>query len=61
MRFSSVEFCELGQWVTVPEWEEGGLVLVKKTFVGPLDVLMSRPVFVRYPIYLVCQDGNISL
>ena len=60
MRSSSVEFCELAQWVVVPEWEEGGLVLVKHTFVGPLDFLPSRPVFVRYPIYQVCQDGNIS-
>jgi len=39
---SSVEFCELVQWVAVPEWEEGGLVLVKQTFVGPHDVLMGR-------------------
>jgi hypothetical protein len=61
VRSSSVEFCELAQWVAVPEWEEGGLVLVKQTFVGPLDVLTSRPVFVRYLIYPVCQDGNISL
>ena len=37
MRSSSVEFCELAQWVAVPEWEEGGLVLVKQTSVGPLD------------------------
>jgi len=36
---SSVEFCELAQWVAVPEWEEGSLVLIKQTFVGPLDVL----------------------
>ena len=43
MRSSSVEFCELAQWVAVPEWEEGGLVLVKQTFVGPLDFLTSRP------------------
>jgi len=35
VHFSSVEFCELAQWVAVPEWEE----LVKQTFVGPLDVL----------------------
>ena len=61
MRSSSVEFCELTLWVTVPEREEGGLVLVKQTFVGSLDVLMGQPVFVRCPIYLVCQDGNISL
>ena len=39
MRSSSVEFCELAQWIAVPEWEEGGPVLVKQTFVGPLDVL----------------------
>ena len=39
MRSSSVEFCELAQWVAVPEREEAGLVLVKKTFVCPLDVL----------------------
>ena len=41
MRSSSVtvEFCELAQWVAVPEWEEGGPVLVKQTFVCPLDVL----------------------
>jgi len=58
---SSVEFCELVQWIAVPEREEGGLVLVKQTFVGPLDVLMGRPVFVRCPMYLVCQDDNISL
>jgi len=31
VRSSSVEFCELAQWVTVPEREEGGLVLVKQT------------------------------
>ena len=37
MHFSSVEFCELAQWVAVPEWEQGGLVIVKQTFVGPLD------------------------
>ena len=45
----------------MPEWEEGGLVLVKQTFVGSFDVLMGRPIFVRCPIYLVCQDENISL
>jgi len=39
VRSSSVEFCKLAQWVAVPEREEGGLVLVKQTFVGPLDVL----------------------
>jgi len=39
VRSSSVEFCELAQWVAVPEWEERGLVLVKQTFVGPLNVL----------------------
>ena len=39
MLSSSVEFNELAQWVAVPEWKEGGLVLVKQTFVGPLDVL----------------------
>jgi len=61
VRSSSVEFCKLAQWVVVPEWEEGGLVLVKQTFVGPLDVLMGRPVFVRCLMYLVCQEGNISL
>jgi len=61
VRSFSVEFYELAQWVAVPEWKEGGLVLVKQTFVGPLDFLPSRPVFVRYPIYQVCQDGNISL
>ena len=60
MRSSSVEFCELAHWVAVPEWEDGGLVLVKQTLVGPLDVLMGRPVFVLCPIYLVCQDGNFS-
>ena len=46
MRSSSVEFCELALWVTVPEREEGGLVLVKETFVYPLDVLVGRSVFV---------------
>jgi len=39
VRSSSVEFCELAQWFAVPEWEERGLVLVKQTFVGPIDVL----------------------
>ena len=39
MRSSSVEFYELTQWVAVPEWKEGGLLLVKQSFVGPLDVL----------------------
>ena len=34
MRSSSVEFCEPAQLVAAPEWEEGGLVLVKQTFVG---------------------------
>ena len=37
MRSSPVEFCELAQWVAVSEWEEGGLLLVKQTFVDPLD------------------------
>ena len=39
VRSFSVEFYELAQWVAVPEWKEGGVVLVKQTFVGPLDVL----------------------
>ena len=61
MRSSSVEFCELALWVTVPEREEGGLVLVKETFVYPLDVLVGRSVFVWCLMYLVCQDGSINL
>ena len=29
VRSSSVKFYELAQWVAVPEWKAGGLVLVK--------------------------------
>jgi len=39
VRSSSVEFCELTQWVAVSEWEERAPVLVKQTFVCPLGVL----------------------
>jgi len=43
VRSSSVEFCELAQWVVVPEWEEEGLVPVKQTFVGLLNVFDRSP------------------
>jgi len=37
VRPHSYDFCELAQWVAVPEWEAGGLAPVMQTFVGPLD------------------------
>jgi len=43
VRSSSLEFYELAQWVAVPEWSDGGLVPIKQTFVGLLDVLVGSP------------------